>query len=1554
MATAVQEMSVHSLNPSFTRSSTENVDKVVQSVTNATKRLSQISTNTNNSAKKRKTQNRIGPWKLGRTLGRGSTGRVRLAKNIQTGQLAAVKIVPKSNFKKLENPKYRRNSVSESGLPYGIEREIIIMKLMSHPNIMGLYDVWENKNDLYLILEYIEGGELFDYLIKKGKLQEHEAVGYFKQIILGINYLHQFNICHRDLKPENLLLDFNKNIKIADFGMAALEVDAKLLETSCGSPHYASPEIVAGKNYHGAPSDIWSCGIILFALLTGHLPFDDENIRRLLLKVQNGKFVMPPSLSPEAKDLISKMLKVDPMERITIKEILQHPLLVRYPAATVSQGNSVDVKSLSTIPIQSEDKIDKEILKNLSVLFHNCDEAMITSRLLSKEQCSEKLFYHLLMKYRNEHASTGTEYDDSDLTGSDSRQTIPRSTSIIKTTVVDNVTGEKRTTVKKVANSNSNKSIKVAKRKKGVSASTSAVSHVGSETSLRKGTAAKNASSVSKHGGSNRMGSTEVLGNITNTVPSFKASTSFSRKKNLAAKSTLAKQSSSRSIKKKPSQSPPKLDRKLTGLHGLSELAGMTGDNNLRRMRNRQLSGAFGNNSLLNFELICQSVFNDKFDNESESNTATSSKAKQSPSPNEELRFISTSTESSAKYPNDISSKSGPSIQEKVNASSNSRNPDIKQGTTSHRSGSKLPPLIARERELAARVHSTNDAREHKLRELDAEARLKQQKSDTVSNKNNVESTRRNFTEPPTIPSLDPKVNKQSLLRAKTLSAKIRRPVLTEKNENTVKVLQRLGVPVELNKPQKIDDYSKTSSSKNLTRYLQDAPPDKRSSTSSVTIEQFNELEKGNNSLVKQVSSKGQISTIISSGSPKEEVKRSTAYRSLLNNNGDNESVRTRDSGRSDRFTYNKPDGSLQRSRRSLIPNPRFSRFSFASILNSDFSGDRNGFDLNSSGTVIKRSQEKPIDSIPRSPRLSDVHETQTEYFDQAENDRYSRDLVGLGINSNSRTSMAPKASPSSNEETDGDNFVSVAVKSDNGMDTSTPPKYMTTIHGDDSQDTLLHGLSSRSTLAPSFSVAEASIQDSQPSKFTKKDAQHNDVYSSISDHNRPRALDSKGTFSVQKFESGRSVDDTIESMYKDYASIYDEKRSMKSRDLQRNSPYKTVKESPEKTTLDTKSFDVTQETPAEVLSHSQESNLDDDTIGSSFTDNRSGGLKNDSRNIELVDHSSVASGSNHAEANQNYEDDQGKMHEENGYDKKRLSHQSGLKQVNDPKIMDQGKEEDIPKSDQSQALETPLLSVNKRSPGSNIRESTASTQIFSYMKLPQTTLDTTHTTPEEEKHEELDDYKPERYSSVLRRLSLRPKREAPKAPILEWDDDADKGVHNRFSRMSVASKFDKFGRSKKTNPPATRKENWFMKLLHSIGATTRSCNDRKMNHNVKDSVVSSNNLYIFDSTLSTEELGRAFRRALEIKNIEGSVTKVEIDEEFGLFSGTIPAKYANGRKLKFKIEIINLNNSASLQLIKLKGSEKGFKNLVKTAKYIIDSEEDTLKHKKVETNMAK
>ena len=364
-------------------------------------RLSQVSTQSNGS---KRSKTHVGPWRLGRTLGRGSSGRVRLAKHSVTGQLAAVKIVPKS-IVGLDDQVNAGSGKDSGGLPYGIEREVIIMKLIEHPNVMALYDVWENKGELYLVLEYVEGGELFDYLIKKGRLDQREAVHYFRQIINGVHYCHKFNICHRDLKPENLLLDKNRNIKIADFGMAALETNEKMLETSCGSPHYASPEIVAGKNYHGAPSDIWSCGIILFALLCGHLPFDDDNMRNLLLKVQAGKYTMPDDLSSQAKNLIHRMLQIRPEDRITMAEILNHPLLKKYPV-----GNKVRTKdTLSgtpqdiSRPIKSRKDIDLEILKNLQILWHGADKEKIIQRLISLDVNSEKTFYCLLMKYRHDH-----------------------------------------------------------------------------------------------------------------------------------------------------------------------------------------------------------------------------------------------------------------------------------------------------------------------------------------------------------------------------------------------------------------------------------------------------------------------------------------------------------------------------------------------------------------------------------------------------------------------------------------------------------------------------------------------------------------------------------------------------------------------------------------------------------------------------------------------------------------------------------------------------------------------------------------------------------------------------------------------------------------------------------------------------------------------------------------------------------------------------------------------------------------------------------------------
>ncbi|WRT63695.1 uncharacterized protein IL334_000618 [Kwoniella shivajii] len=358
----------------------------------------------------------IGQWRIGRTIGKGSSGRVKIAKHSVTGKYAAIKIVPKGLILT------SRMSMSEAGaradkVLLGIEREIVIMKLIDHPNVLNLYDVWETSSELYLIMEYVPGGELFDYLVKRGRLPISEALHYFQQIILAVDYCHRFNICHRDLKPENLLLDKDKNIKVADFGMAAWEAGERMLETSCGSPHYASPEIVAGKAYHGSSSDIWSCGIILFALLTGRLPFDDDNIRSLLQKVKIGVFEMPDEIKDPARNLLSRMLEKDPERRITMPDILQHPFFVSRPVRPIPGRSLVSPPSLNEVerPVNSPDEIDADIMGNLKTLWSGATDDEIITALMSREKTWEKAIYHLLIKYRNKHLENYNMDDEEDV-----------------------------------------------------------------------------------------------------------------------------------------------------------------------------------------------------------------------------------------------------------------------------------------------------------------------------------------------------------------------------------------------------------------------------------------------------------------------------------------------------------------------------------------------------------------------------------------------------------------------------------------------------------------------------------------------------------------------------------------------------------------------------------------------------------------------------------------------------------------------------------------------------------------------------------------------------------------------------------------------------------------------------------------------------------------------------------------------------------------------------------------------------------------------------------
>lgn len=235
---------------------------------------------------------------------------------------------------------------------------------------------------------------MFDYVSASGALLEEEAVRLFRQIIAGLSYCHRFNICHRDLKPENILLDVKGNIKLADFGMAALQPAGHWLNTSCGSPHYASPEIIYGRRYRGDKADLWSCGIILFAMLTGFLPFDGGDLTSTLRLVKKGEYAMPPWLSKEAVDLIQRILQKRPEDRISMKSIWSHPLLKKYevlhhamtPAGADPPGPPPPLSPEDCCPpMKSVLDIDMELLRSLQTLWHGVKQETLIEKLLSFE-----------------------------------------------------------------------------------------------------------------------------------------------------------------------------------------------------------------------------------------------------------------------------------------------------------------------------------------------------------------------------------------------------------------------------------------------------------------------------------------------------------------------------------------------------------------------------------------------------------------------------------------------------------------------------------------------------------------------------------------------------------------------------------------------------------------------------------------------------------------------------------------------------------------------------------------------------------------------------------------------------------------------------------------------------------------------------------------------------------------------------------------------------------------------------------------------------------------
>uniref|UniRef100_UPI0037E8E3D8 serine/threonine-protein kinase MARK2 isoform X8 n=1 Tax=Semicossyphus pulcher TaxID=241346 RepID=UPI0037E8E3D8 len=254
-------------------------------------------------------QPHIGNYRLLKTIGKGNFAKVKLARHVLTGKEVAVKIIDKTQL----------NSSSLQKL----FREVRIMKMLNHPNIVKLFEVIETEKTLYLVMEYASGGEVFDYLVAHGRMKEKEARAKFRQIVSAVQYCHQKCIVHRDLKAENLLLDADMNIKIADFGFSNEFTLGNKLDTFCGSPPYAAPELFQGKKYDGPEVDVWSLGVILYTLVSGSLPFDGQNLKELRERVLRGKYRIPFYMSTDCENLLKKFLILNPSKRGSLEQIMR-------------------------------------------------------------------------------------------------------------------------------------------------------------------------------------------------------------------------------------------------------------------------------------------------------------------------------------------------------------------------------------------------------------------------------------------------------------------------------------------------------------------------------------------------------------------------------------------------------------------------------------------------------------------------------------------------------------------------------------------------------------------------------------------------------------------------------------------------------------------------------------------------------------------------------------------------------------------------------------------------------------------------------------------------------------------------------------------------------------------------------------------------------------------------------------------------------------------------------------------------------------------------------
>ncbi|KAI4876192.1 hypothetical protein NFI96_019337, partial [Prochilodus magdalenae] len=305
------------------------------------------------------------------TIGSGGFAKVKLGRHILTGEKVAIKIMEKKDL--------------GDDLPR-VKTEIEAMKNLSHQHVCRLYHVIETTSKIYMVLEYCPGGELFDYIVAKDRLSEEETRVFFRQIVSALAYVHSQGYAHRDLKPENLLIDEDHNLKLIDFGLCAKPKGGLGYElmTCCGSPAYAAPELIQGKSYIGSEADVWSMGVLLFALLCGYLPFDDDNCMVLYRKITRGHYDNPRWLSPGSILLLNQMMQVEPKRRLTVRQLLDH--------SWVMKGYSSPVEWHSTRPLGH---IDEDCITEMAVAFKRSKQT--TSQLVSEWKYDQTTATYLLL-----------------------------------------------------------------------------------------------------------------------------------------------------------------------------------------------------------------------------------------------------------------------------------------------------------------------------------------------------------------------------------------------------------------------------------------------------------------------------------------------------------------------------------------------------------------------------------------------------------------------------------------------------------------------------------------------------------------------------------------------------------------------------------------------------------------------------------------------------------------------------------------------------------------------------------------------------------------------------------------------------------------------------------------------------------------------------------------------------------------------------------------------------------------------------------------------------